>query len=127
MRATPTQFLPASPGPLPDLRIVLLPAPTAPKRAPATAGAAAQSAASTSHSTWREYHRDSLAASLRLRFARDIPVHEVRCFVRPLAAGVTLLASPRPFTSAQRARCAIRPDGSCSMIRKSTPSSDPMS
>jgi len=34
--------------------------------------------------TWREYHNDSLAINLRLPFSRDIPVHEVRYFLKPL-------------------------------------------
>jgi hypothetical protein len=33
---------------------------------------------------WREVHRDSLAHNLALSFSRDIPVHVVRYFVRPL-------------------------------------------
>lgn len=44
---------------------------------------------------WREYHRDSLATNLRLRFSRDIPVHDVRYYLRPLAIpGYTMVAFP---------------------------------
>jgi hypothetical protein len=45
--------------------------------------------------TWREYHRESLAANLRLRFSRDIPVHEVRYYLRPLSVpGYGMVAFP---------------------------------
>jgi transglutaminase-like putative cysteine protease len=35
--------------------------------------------------TWKEYHRDSLATDLRLRFSRELPVHDVRYYLRPLS------------------------------------------
>jgi hypothetical protein len=44
---------------------------------------------------WREVYRDSLAMNLRLKFSRDIPVHTVRYFVRPLAIpGMAMTARP---------------------------------
>lgn len=44
---------------------------------------------------WREYHRDSLATNLRLRFSRDIPVHDVRYYLRPLSIpGYGMVAFP---------------------------------
>ena len=45
--------------------------------------------------TWREHHRDSLATNLRLRFSRDIPVHDVRYYLRPLSIpGYSMAAYP---------------------------------
>jgi hypothetical protein len=45
--------------------------------------------------TWKEYHRDSLAADLRLRFSREIPVHDVRYYLRPLSfPGYAMVAFP---------------------------------
>ena len=45
--------------------------------------------------TWREYHRDSLATNLKLRFSREIPVHDVRYYLRPLAIpGYGMVAFP---------------------------------
>ncbi len=44
---------------------------------------------------WREVHRDRLATNLRLRFSREIPVHDVRYFVRPIAVpGYSMIAWP---------------------------------
>jgi transglutaminase-like putative cysteine protease len=45
--------------------------------------------------TWREYHRDSLATNLQLKFSRDIPVHDVRYYLRPLSIpGYGMVAFP---------------------------------
>ena len=44
---------------------------------------------------WREVYRDSLISYLRLPFSREIPVHSVRYFVRPLSLpGVSMAAMP---------------------------------
>jgi hypothetical protein len=44
---------------------------------------------------WREVHKDSLAANLRLLFSRDIPVHDVRYYIRPLAVpGFSMVSWP---------------------------------
>ena len=56
---------------------------------------------------WRESHRDSLAANLRLRFSREIPVHEVRYYVRPLSVpGYGMVAYPfnAPFGPPEKQR-----------------------
>lgn len=45
--------------------------------------------------TWRELHRDSLATNLKLRFSRDIPVHDVRYYLRALSVpGYQMVAFP---------------------------------
>jgi hypothetical protein len=44
---------------------------------------------------WREVYRDSIAMNLRLRFSRQVPIQEVRYYVRPLAIpGVQMQAWP---------------------------------
>ena len=44
---------------------------------------------------WREVYRNSIAMNLRLPFSREIPVQDVRYFVRPLAIpGVQMAAWP---------------------------------
>lgn len=45
--------------------------------------------------TWQEYHRDSLAANLRLNFSRETPVHDVRYYLKPLSIpGYSMVAFP---------------------------------
>lgn len=42
---------------------------------------------------WREVYRDSIASNLRLRFSRDIPIQDVRYFLRPLKIpGLAMMA-----------------------------------
>lgn len=44
---------------------------------------------------WREVHRDTVAANLRLPFSRQIPIHVVRYYVRPLSVpGYSMIAWP---------------------------------
>jgi transglutaminase-like putative cysteine protease len=56
---------------------------------------------------WREVHYDSLANYLRLPFSRDIPVHTVRYFIRPLSLllpdfGMKALSFNGTFSPPQR-------------------------
>jgi hypothetical protein len=48
---------------------------------------------------WREVYRDSLASHLRLPFSREIPVHLVRYYVRPLDFDGALVMSAIPFNA----------------------------
>ena len=49
---------------------------------------------------WREVYRDSLASNLRLPFSRELPVHLVRYYVKPLDFGGEFAMSGIPFNAA---------------------------
>lgn len=68
---------------------------------------------------WKEVYRDSIASNLRLRFSRDIPVHDVRYYLRPLRIpGMTLKAWP---FNAQISAPVRQPDGSWMMMLSNVP------
>lgn len=68
---------------------------------------------------WKEVHRNSIAMNLRLKFSREIPVHEVRYFVRPLPIpGVSMTA--RPFHG-QFAPPVRQKDGSSMFVLTDVP------
>lgn len=68
---------------------------------------------------WRERYRDSIASNLRLRFSRDIPVHDVKYFLRPLKIpGMAMMAWP---FNAQISAPVRQSDGSSMMSLANVP------